>query len=439
MKLALRGAFWCLLYFSLVVIPLILAALGPVPTGRGFWNEFAVALGFVGLSMWGLEFALVARIRPIAAPFGEDAVIWFHELMGYFGTFFILLHPFLLIVAVDPANVNRLNPITAPWAGRAGTFSILFILILIVISVWRRQLRIRYEWWQAAHTFLATAAILLALWHIELVGPYLGQPWKRALWAAMTAAFIAIIVWVRVARPILRIRRPWEVERVTAQPGRAWTVTLRPVGHHGISYEPGEFGWLSVNRSPFSLTQHPFSFSSSPERGGRVEMTIKELGDFTRTVGSIAPGTRAYLDGPHGTFSPDRYEGPAFALLAGGIGISPMMSILRTFADRGDRRRVVLFSANRHFEDAIYSDELEELSQKLTFEVVHVVEQPPDGWQGERGRIDVAMLERHLPAGRSRLQCFICGPQGFQDAMVLALGSLGVPADRIHTERFTWV
>lgn len=168
-------------------------------------------------------------------------------------------------------------------------------------------------------------------------------------------------------------------------------------------------------------------------------MTIKELGDFTRTVGSIAPGTRAYLDGPHGTFSPDRYEGPAFALLAGGIGISPMMSILRTFADRGDRRRVVLFSANRHFEDAIYSDELEELSQKLTFEVVHVVEQPPDGWQGERGRIDVAMLERHLPAGRSRLQCFICGPQGFQDAMVLALGSLGVPADRIHTERFTWV
>src|SRR5215471_6818678 len=128
-------------------------------------------------------------------------------------------------------------------------------------------------------------------------------------------------------------------------------------------------------------------------------MTIKELGDFTRTVGSIEPGTRAYLDGPHGTFSPDRHEGPAFALLAGGIGIAPMMSMLRTFADRGDRRPSVLFYANRHIEDAMFGEELEELTQKLALEVVHVVSQPPDGWQGERGRIDAELLRKHLPDG----------------------------------------
>jgi ferredoxin-NADP reductase len=168
-------------------------------------------------------------------------------------------------------------------------------------------------------------------------------------------------------------------------------------------------------------------------------MTIRELGDFTRTVGSIAPGTRAYVDGSHGTFSPDRYEGPAFALLAGGIGIAPMMSMLRTFADRRDRRLSVLLYANRRFEDAMFRDELEELKQKLALEVVHVVEEPPDGWQGERGRINADLLQRHLPAGRERMQCFICGPEPFQDAMVVALGSLGVPGERIHTERFNWV
>lgn len=438
MNYAVRGAFWCTLYLSLVIIPLIFAALGPFPAGRGFWREFAVAVGFVGLAMWGLEFALVARIRPIAAPFGEDAIIWFHELMGYFGTFFILLHPFLLIVAVNSNFLGLLNPFTASPTGQTGTISILLVLVLIATSIWRLQLRIPYEWWQAAHALFATGAIVLALWHIELVGRYV-QDWKRVLWALMTVAFIGIIVWVRIVRPIQRIRRPWEVEHVSAEPGQSWTVTLRPVGHEGFSYAPGEFAWLSVNRSPFSLTQHPFSFSSSPERNGRLQMTIKELGDFTRTVGSIEPGTRAYVDGPHGTFSPDRYEGPGFALIAAGIGIAPMMSMLRTFADRGDRRPTVLFYANRFAEDAMFGDELEALKQKLALEVIHVVSRPSDGWQGERGRIDADLLRRHLPAGCQRMQYFICGPEAFQDDMVVALGSLGVPAGRIHTERFNWV
>ena len=439
MRLAYRVAFWGLLYLAVVILPLVFAALGPFPAGRGFWREFSVALGFVGLSMWGLEYVLVARIRPVAAPFGEDAIIWFHELMGYFGTFFILLHPFLLIVAVNSRFLNLLNPITASWTGRTGTFSILLILILIVTSVWRGQLRIKYEWWQAAHALLATGAIGLALAHVELVGRYVGEPWKRALWIAMVAAFVGVIVWVRVVRPIMRIRRPWEVETVASEPGRAWTVTLRPVGHGGFAYAPGEFGWLAVNRSPFSLTQHPFSFSSSPERDGRIQMTIKELGDFTRTVGSIAPGTRAYLDGPHGTFSPDRHEGTAFALLAGGIGIAPMMSMLRTFADRGERRVCVLLYGNRRYEDAIFVDELESLKQKLALQVVHVVEEAPQVWEGERGRIDAALLRRHLPTTLQRLQYFICGPVAFQNAMVDALSSLGVPGERVHTEHFNWI
>jgi predicted ferric reductase len=439
MKYAARGAFWCLLYLTVVILPLVFAALGPFPAGRGFWREFSVALGFVGLSMWGLEYVLVARIRPVAAPFGEDAIIWFHRLMGYPATLFILLHPFLLIVAVSTRFLQQLNPFTASWAGRTGTFSIVLVLILIVTSVWRRQLRIRYEWWQAAHVVLATAAIVLALAHIELIGRYVGEPWKRALWAAMTAAFVGVIVWVRIVRPIMRIRRPWTVESVVPERGQSWTVTLRPVGHPGFAYAPGEFGWLSINRSPFSFTQHPFSFSSSPERDGRIQMTIKELGDFTRTVGSITPGARAYLDGPHGTFSPDRYEGPAFALLAGGIGIAPMMSMLRTFADRGERRVCVLLYGNRDFEDAMFGDELKNLKQKLALEVVHVVEEPPAGWQGERGRIDADLLRRHLSVGLQRMQYFICGPEPFQDAMEYALASLGVPGERVHTERFNWV
>lgn len=439
MSWAVRGAFWACVYLTVVLAPLVFAAVGTPPADRSFWIEFSVALGFVGLAMMGLQFALVARFIPVAAPFGEDAVVQFHRLMSYFGTLFILAHPVILMVLVSSSYVRLLNPVSAPWRARFGLLSIIMLLIVMVTSIWRRRLRIRYEWWQAVHMVAATLAVVAALVHVELVHYYVSSPWKKVLWAVMTAGFVGLIVWVRAVKPVLRIRRPWQVDQIARADGDMWAVTFRPVGHAGFRFAPGQFGWLAVGRSPFGLTQHPFSFSSSAEQDGSVQMTIKELGDFTRTVGSIKPGTRAYLDGPHGVFSPDRHEGPGFVLIGGGVGIGPLMSMLRTFADRQERRTCLLFYGNRRLDGAAYVDELDELSKRLSLDVVHVLEEPPAHWQGERGRIDEGLLRRYLPARYQRMQYFVCGPGPLQDAMEAVLARLGVDGDRVHTERFDFV
>ncbi|HOY60427.1 MAG TPA: hypothetical protein PK640_20095 [Verrucomicrobiota bacterium] len=101
---------------------------------------------------------------------------------------------------------------------------------------------------------------------------------------------------------------------------------------------------MTLGDSPFSDREHPFSFSGSAEQAPRhLEFTIKELGDFTRRIKNLKRGQRAYLDGPFGALSADRHPGAeGFVFIAGGIGITPMMSHLRTFADRGDRRPLVL-------------------------------------------------------------------------------------------------
>lgn len=221
--------------------------------------------------------------------------------------------------------------------------AILCLLAVVITSIWRAALRIRYEVWQWLHLVLSTVAITAALVHVELIGHYVNQPWKRGLWVLMTAGFLCIFLWVRVARPVLRTRRPWTVASVVSERGGVSTITLHPIGHNGFRFAPGQFGWLSAHRSPFALTQHPFSFSSNGDEPAALQMSIKELGDFTRTVGSIAPGTRAYVDGPHGVFSPDRYAGPGFVFLAGGVGIAPVMSMLRTFAARGELSPCYLF------------------------------------------------------------------------------------------------
>lgn len=116
MSLAVRGVFWTGIYIAVVAGPLVFA-LVDAPAGRGFWIEFSVALGFIGLSLMGMQFALVARFRSVAAPFGEDAVIQFHRQMAYVATIFVVAHPVILFVA-DIELLALLNVFEAPWRAR---------------------------------------------------------------------------------------------------------------------------------------------------------------------------------------------------------------------------------------------------------------------------------------------------------------------------------
>ncbi|MFI2230033.1 ferredoxin reductase family protein [Nocardia testacea] len=438
MSVVVRGIGWIALYVAVAVVPLVFAVIGPVEGGRGFWVEFSVALGFVGMSMLGAQFALVARFRAVAAPFGEDALVQFHRQISYVALAFVLAHPILLqLGGVD--IVALLNLVEAPWRARCAVASTVLLLIVVATSVWRRRLRIRYEVWQLAHGVLSVAVVALALAHMLLVGYYLDAAWKAWLWTVMTLALVGLLMWVRVVAPIRRLRRPWRVEQNTAERGDARTLTLAPVGHDGLRFRPGQFGWLTVGRSPFAVTAHPFSFSSSAADHSRVRITIKALGDFTSTIGDIAIGTRAFLDGPHGVFTPDRHEGPGFVLIAGGVGITPMISILRTMTDRGDRRPFLLVYAVRTMDEQTFDDEIRACARRLDLTVVPVPETPPPEWHGESGFVDRGLLQRHLPDRYRHRQYFICGPAPMVTATEDALADLDVPADRIHTERFTFV
>lgn len=438
MGLLTRGIAWIGLYIAVAVVPLIFAVMGHPGPGRGFLTDFSVALGFIGLSMMGMQFALVARFQAAAAPFGEDALVQFHRQVSYVALAFILAHPILLQIAGTDI-LGLLNLVEAPWRARFAVTSTVLLLVLVGTSIWRRKLRMRYEVWQIVHGVISVVVVAFALAHVLLVGYYVDSTVKKALWLIMSIGLVSLLLWVRVARPIRRIQRPWQVDSVRPERGDACTVTLSPVGHNGFRFEPGQFGWIMVERSPFAVTAHPFSFSSSAENTATVQMTIKNLGDFTSTVPTLTPGSRAYLDGPHGAFGPDRHEGPGFVLIAGGVGITPMISILRTMADRHDRRPYVLFYASRSEKDITFETELDDLREHLDLTIIHILQNPPPDWTGESGFLDREMFARHLPERHHAMQYFACGPGPMLDAIEDSLIALGVPAPRVHTERFTFV
>jgi len=217
-------------------------------------------------------------------------------------------------------------------------------------------------------------------------------------------------------------------------------MALRPEGHKGITFSPGQFAWLTIWDSPFSDREHPFSFSSSAARPERLEFTIKDLGDFTARIKDVKPGQVVYLDGPHGAFSIDRHsDAPGYVFIAGGVGITPIMSMLRTLADRGDRRPLLLIYANKTWETVTFREEIKAIQERLHLRVVHVLQEASEDWKEEKGFINADILKRYLPEDRSYHEHFICGPELMMNAVEKNLNQLGVPFARFHSERFNLV
>jgi predicted ferric reductase len=102
----------------------------------------------------------------------------------------------------------------------------------------------------------------LALAHIEGVGYYTSGQAKRALFYALAGVLVLMLLWIRILKPLIRLRHPWRIAAIVPERGDTSTMLIEPVGHAGFTFQPGQFGWIIVDRSPFARIHHPFSFSS---------------------------------------------------------------------------------------------------------------------------------------------------------------------------------
>jgi predicted ferric reductase len=443
MKLILRGIFWFGLYVFLVTFPLVVAALSVPRSGSpSLLVDLADGLGYVALAMMALEMALVSRVDEAAGAFGLDALLQFHREVGIGAWLLVLAHAVLLLSSGGYPLASLGLSASVPLPVRLGTLAAAATTLLVLLAVTRRRMHARYETWQLVHGLLAVTIVGLAAAHVATVGRFAASTPMRVLGALYLGLFLGILLRYRLLRPLALLRKPWTVVANLAELGASRTLVLRPVGHPGFSFQPGQFAWLNMGRTPFHLEQHPVSMSSGGDvpPGGEVSFTIRDLGDWSgKVVPALRPGSRVWVDGPYGVFSPDREEGPGYVLLGGGIGVAPLVSMIETLAAREDRRPVVLLYGAHREEDLTLRERIEALRPRLDLRVAYVLEHPPPGWEGESGYIDEALLRRHLPHDHRRFQYFVCGPAPLMNSMERILPSLDIPAERIHAERFDMV
>ena len=416
--------------------PLALIA-GVAKAGAHGWLVIlADAVGFAGLSLLALQIVTSGRWAAATRSFGLRSVLSLHRKAGLAVVVLVVVHVGALFVD-DPTRIGLLDPLTAPPRARAGVLAAVGLLVLAGTSVWRARLRVDYERWRAVHLAGTGLVIFAAFAHVVWVNAYTSVPVVRWSVLGLVLAAGVGLFWARVARPYSTARRPYRVVAVTRERGHAVTVELAAQGHRGLRFEPGQFARLRAGHCHFGIDDHPFTLSSSAESSDRPSFTVKALGDFSASLGDLPVGTEVLVDGPHGEGAHDRPAVRGRLLLAAGIGITPAVSVLRTAADRGERRPLVLVYGSRHWEDVTFREELDDLAGNLpNLRVVHVLSRPGPGWDGERGRIGEEILRRHVPSDLAGWSALACGPPAMVAEAAAVLRRLGVPPTAIQAEGF---
>jgi predicted ferric reductase len=426
------GLLWLGIYTLLSLIPLGIASFGELPPYRSFWIEFAVALGFIGLGMLGLQFLFSGRFVWIAPSFGMDNIIQYHREVGIIAFIFVLTHPVLLILS-NPEFLSYFD--IGENAPRAIALSVVSVALLGIIStsLWRKVFRLNYEYWRLLHGLLGAAIIFIGTVHSVQVSHYLDPLGKKIALIGLMGFYLYLIVHTRLVRPWLNKKESYTIVQVKPERGNAYSLTIKPDKLPRIKFSAGQFCWITIQSTPFSLQQHPFSIASS-EKAPTLTFTAKALGDFTSGWKDLQPGEKVFVEGPFGSFISTEDE--HFFLIMGGIGVTPAMSMLRTLRDKKDRRNAILLYANEKWEDITFWEELEELKNNINLSVIYILEDPPKDWKGEKGLVEEKLLEKYLPEDKEKYKFFICGPTPLMDISEISLRNIGIEWKKVYTERF---
>ena len=206
------------------------------------------------------------------------------------------------------------------------------------------------------------------------------------------------------------------------------------------TWTPGQFLRLSVREGTEWSKEHTFTISSAPEEG-EMRVTVKAAGPFTTALQSVAAGTEVRIRGPLGHFCKDAEQHPRVTFIAGGIGITPFLSVLRHWARVGTHTHFVLLWANNTTTDIIHREELNTIAEKLGARIVHILWKDEDSVKAcaceapqtcRSGLLDAATLAENADLGNTDV--YLCGPPQMRKMTKEILHTLGVDPARVHTE-----
>ena len=435
---------------------------GVVPLALLGWDALHDNLGVNGINyairttgLLGLVFLMLTLVvTPLRRITRWNLLIAARRNLGLYGFGYLALH-FTIYFWFDREHdvadtVREIIDRQYLWFGFG---ALVLMLPLAITSTDAMVARLGARRWKLLHRLVYLVVISGVVHYYLLVKADTRQP--RAFAIVLGALLGARLVWHYLdlrraaakshARPAAAPPKPpkfWsgelKVARVFDETGDVRTFRLvAPDGSPPpFAHQPGQYltlaltiGGQKVNRS--------YTIASSPTRGGHVEITVKRLGDgygSPHVHSTLIEGATVKVSAPAGKFVFTGAGASRVLLLAGGVGVTPLMAMARYLTDRGWPGHIHFVFSVRTPADVIFADELSYLARRhASFHLCIVATLAGDDWQGDRGRVNADLLRREVP-DLITTPVYLCGPGPMMDAMQALLTDAGVPAAQIHTE-----
>jgi ferredoxin-NADP reductase/DMSO/TMAO reductase YedYZ heme-binding membrane subunit len=442
---------------------------GAVPAALLAWDALHHQLGVNAVNyairttgLLGLIFLVASlAVTPLRRLTGWNELVASRRAIGLYAFFYLSLH-FVIFALLDRGASlgSTVHEIVTRRYLQIGTAGLLLMVPLAVTSTDRMLERLGARRWKALHRLAYASAIAGAVHYVLLVKADLRQPLAFA--GGLGALLLFRVVGYGLDRQGKRRmpgRRPRGVAAASA-PGRPrfWSGELRIARTFDETPDVRTFRLVALDGQPLPFQHQPgqyltldlsiggarvrrsYTIASSPTRAPYCELTIKRKADgyVSRHMHDVLrEGDIVKVSAPSGRFTFAGTEADRVVLLAGGVGITPLMSIVRDLTDRSWPGAIYLLVAARRVVDVIFQEELAHLQRRFPNLHVRVTlsDESDPAWTGARGRIDAALLADFVPTLASS-RIYLCGPDPMMETMRRILRELGVPDSSILTEAF---
>lgn len=377
---------------------------------------------------------LIARVPLLERQVGLDQLVAWHRRLGPAVLLLIAAH--VVLVTVGYASSEAVSYLSESWAFIA-TYPWLLpaaagfaLMVVAGLSSWRvARRRMRYETWWITHLYFYLAIALAFVHQITLGQQFATHPLARWTWIGMYAITGGSLLLYRLGLPILRsLRHDLRVHSIVRESSDTVSVWVRGRNLAGLEVRGGQFfGWRFMTGDHW-WQSHPYSLSAGPDPR-YLRITVKDLGDHSRSLSRLKPGTRVIAEGPYGTFTADARRSNRVVLLAGGVGVTPIRAVLDDLPK--NVQADVLYRAPRP-EALVLRKELDKIAaSRPNVRVRYLVGSRHDY------PIDARTLLWLVP-DIATADLYTCGPIALVEAVREAARVLGIPPVRVHDEAFSF-
>ena len=390
--------------------------------------------GLLGTYLVLVQVALMARMPWLDRWIGTDRLTAWHRSNGQYTIGMLVAHTLLITwgyaaadrtsLAHEAVRLLRYYPDVL-----AATAALGMLIAVGITSARIARRRLRYETWYFVHLYTYLAIALSFSHQLATGNEFITHPANRALWVGLYLVTFGLLLVYRVAVPVRdAFRYQLRVSAIQAEGPDA--VSVYVTGRHldRMRAEAGQFfRWRFLDRRSW-WEAHPFSLSAMPD-SQVLRITAKGVGDHSRALRHVRPGTRVMAEGPYGNLTARLRTRRRVLLIAGGVGITPLRALFEALPGApGDITLLYRAGADR---ELLFRAELEELARSRGIEVRYLL-----GRRDKRpSPLSSRHLRQHVPDIEDR-DVFLCGPPGMMDVVMNSLRSLGVSRSQIHSERF---